>query len=334
VDHAPLAGLSLRDLEYAVTVARLGHFGRAAERCGVSQPTLSMQIRKLEYLLGTPLFERHGRRVLPTAKGEPLLRRAEAIIADARALLQAARAREEPLAGPLRLGVIPTLGPYYLPALLPAVRAHFPQLDLRLAEGLTLTLVEGLRAGLLDAVLMALPATAPGIVVEPLFEEPFRLLCPAGHRLARRPRIGLDDLGGPDLLLLEDGHCLRDQALALCHQARGQSPGGEGEAPRYATSLEMLRHMIAAGEGYSLLPMLAAAGRPDLGGLVAVREIADDRAFRTIGLAWRATDPREDDLRALAAFLRQTKPADLGAHRGASRPPQLVADLAGLVPGG
>jgi len=299
-----LAGLSLRDLEYAVAVARHRHFGRAALQCGVSQPALSEQVRKLEALLGVVLFERGRRNIMPTARGEPLLRQAEGLVAAARALMEAARASAEPMTGEVQLGVISTLGPYYVPSVLRDVRAAFPGLQLRLREGQTAALMEALRLGELDAVLLALPVDAEGLVVEPLFVEPFHLACPADHRLAAAAAIRLADLHGPDLLLLEDGHCLRDQTLGLC--------GGRGieRHTRFASSLEMLRHMIAAGEGYSLFPLLALDARYD-SELMVHRPLDDPRAGRTIGLVWRASEPRGDDFRALAEHLRRKLPEGL-----------------------
>lgn len=295
-----LAGLSLRDLEYAVTVAELGHFGRAAERCGVSQAGLSEQVRKLEGLLGVTLFERTTRRIAVTPHGEALLAQARAVIGAARVLREMAKSQTDPLAGPLRLGVIATLGPYYVPGLLWEVRTRFPRLELRLQEGRTAPLLQALQGGELDVLLLALPVGTEGIHAEPLFFEPFRAVLPAGHRLAKQVRLHAGDLAGDGLLLLEDGHCLRDQAISLCGLAR---PG------RFASSLEMLRHMIAAGEGHSLLPLLAAQERAELDGLVCIRELDGDAVGRTIGLAWRGTDPRAKDFGELARFLRGVAPA-------------------------
>ncbi|CAH2599921.1 Hydrogen peroxide-inducible genes activator [Rhodovastum atsumiense] len=298
-----LAGLSLRDLEYAVAVADLRHFGRAAERCGVSQAGLSEQVRKLEALLGVTLFERTTRRITVTPEGEMLLRQAREVLGAARVLLEMARSRGDPLAAPLRLGVIATLGPYYLPGLLRDLRGRFPQLELRLQEGRTVILLRALLAGELDAVLLALPARAEGITEAPLFFEPFRAVLPADHALSACPRLGLHDLAGEGLLLLEEGHCLRDQALALCGIAR------IGQERRFASSLEMLRHMIAAGEGYSLLPLLAVPGGVEDDGLVRIRDVAGEAVGRSIGLAWRATDPRTPAFQELACFLRGVAPA-------------------------
>jgi LysR family hydrogen peroxide-inducible transcriptional activator len=298
-----LAGLSLRDLEYAVTVAELGHFGRAAERCGVSQAGLSEQVRKLESLLGTALFERTTRRITVTPTGEVLLRQAREVVSAGRLLLEMARSRSEPLAGALRLGVIATLGPYYLPSLLRDVRSRYPKLELRLQESHTATLLTALQAGELDALLIALPLQVDSLLAEPLFFEPFRAVLPSGHALADQSRLSLQDLAGEGLLLLEEGHCLRDQALSLCGNTR---PGREA---RFASSLEMLRHMIAAGEGHSLLPLLATQERADLDGLVRVRDLENAEAVgRTIGLAWRRTDTRVKSFHELANFLREVAP--------------------------
>jgi len=297
-----VSALSLRDLEYAVAVARERHFGRAAEGCGVSQAALSEQVRKLESILGFPLFERTKRKVEVTARGEGILQRAEALLGDARRLLEDARRSSEPLSGELRLGVIATLGPYYMPTVIGLGREHFPRLALRLREATTDELLLALRHGELDAVLVALPIPMDGLVAEPLFFEPFRLACPSGHELARRPHVRLRDVKRGPLLLMEDGHCLRDQALALC------DPRPLPNQSRYASSLEMLRHMIAAGEGISVIPLLAAGEHTTINGMIAYREVDEARAGRTIALVWRATETRANDLHAIAAFLRDELP--------------------------
>jgi LysR family hydrogen peroxide-inducible transcriptional activator len=296
--YRSLAGLSLRDLEYAVAVADLQHFGRAADRCGVSQAGLSEQVRKLEALFGCVLFERTTRRIAVTPEGAELIRQAREVLAAARVLLEMARNRTDPLAGPLRLGVISTLGPYYLPGVLWEVRTRFPALELRLQEGLTGPLLQELQSGALDLVLLALPPLADGLIAEPLFFEPFRALIPAGHALAEVPRLKVADLATDGLLLLEEGHCLRDQALSLCRLAHA-----DGDA-RFASSLEMLRHMVAAGEGHSLVPSLAV--RDDR--LVRTREIDDPNVGRTVGLAWRGSDPRLASFQTFARLLRETAP--------------------------
>lgn len=297
-----VSSLSLRDLEYAVAVARERHFGRAAERCGVSQAALSEQVRKLESVLGVTLFERTKRRVEPTARGIALIALAESLLEDARQLLASAKRSAEPLTGELRLGVIATLGPYYLPTLLHKGRTRFPRLVLHLTEGRTAELLARLRHGELDAVLLALPVATDGLTVVPLFFEPFRLACPLDHPLAMRTDVRLRDLPRGKLLLMEEGHCMRDQALALCKIRRLDSH------TRVASSLEMLRHMIAAGEGYSIFPLMAAGDHADMGGLIRFRDLADADAGRDVGLVWRATETRSSDLQTIASFMREMPP--------------------------
>ena len=297
------SSLSLRDLEYAVAVGRERHFGRAAESCGVSQAALSEQVRKLETVLGVSLFERTTRKVEPTARGEVILRQAEALLGDAGRLLEDARRSAEPLSGELRLGVIATLGPYYMPSVIALGRRHFPRIALRLLEAQTDELLVALRHGNLDAILIALPVPSNGLVAEPLFFEPFRLACPSDHELAQRQHVRLRDLERGPLLLMEDGHCLRDQTLSLCDPRRLPNQS------RYASSLEMLRHMIAAGEGISVIPLLAAAEHTTMHGMIAYRELDEARAGRTIALVWRATETRSADLREIARFMRAELPA-------------------------
>lgn len=298
-----VSSLSLRDLEYAVAVARERHFGRAADFCGVSQPTLSEQVRKLESILGFALFERNKRNVEPTVRGAVVLQQAEALLGDARRLLEDARRSAEPLSGELRLGVIATLGPYYMPSVIALGRRSFPRLALRLRESTTDELLVSLRNGELDAILVALPVPMDGLTAQPLFFEPFRLACRSDHELAQRGHVGVRDLKRGPLLLMEDGHCLRDQALSLCN------PRPLPNQSRYASSLEMLRHMIAAGEGISVIPLLAAAEHTSMDGLIAYRELDEARAGRTIALVWRASETRSNDLREIAAFMRAELPA-------------------------
>ncbi|HEV8022795.1 MAG TPA: LysR substrate-binding domain-containing protein [Candidatus Lustribacter sp.] len=302
-----LSALSLRDLEYAVAVARERNFGRAAESCGVSQAALSEQVRKLESVLGVPLFERTTRKVEATQRGREILQQAEALLGDARRLLEDARRSAEPLSGELRLGVIATLGPYYMPSVIALCRERFPRLSLRLLESTTGELLLALRAGKLDAILVALPVPKTDLVAEPLFFEPFRLACSADHALAQRRNLSVRDLQREPLLLMEDGHCLRDQALSLCDPSRLMHQS------RYASSLEMLRHMIAAGEGVSVIPSLAAGEHTTMGGMIAYRDLDTARAGRTIGLVRRATETRPADLREIAAALRSALPAGVNA---------------------
>lgn len=299
-----LAGLSLRDLEYVGAVAELRHFGRAAERCHVSQPTLSEQIRKLEALLGMTIFERTKRQVALTSQGEVLMGQIERILTEARNLM-AIGSEGTDLSGLLHLGAIETLGPYYLYDVLKLLRTEKPDVSLRLTENRTAPLIERLRHGALDLVLAVATPEMPGLSHVALFFEPFILATPRQHPLGDLPQIKLDNLPVDDLLLLEEGHCLRDHALALCTGAPG--------ATRHTTSLETLWLMIAAGEGYSLLPALAVAARPDLADLISCRKLDQHNAGRMISVIWRASDPREQQFRALAALLRSHAPAGVTA---------------------
>jgi len=294
-----VGGLSLRDLEYLVTVADERHFGRAAKRCNVSQPALSTQLRKLEAALGVIVFERTSRRVLPTERGRAVIRQARTILEEAQRLLVIAREGDEaPLTGAFALGAIQTLGPYYFPLVLRPLRDTFPGLALHLSEGRTADLVASVRDGRIDAALLSLPLDRAGLCVAPLFNEPLLLAHPGDHRFNQAATIRGDDLAGPDLLLLEEGNCLRDQTIAACAAV---SSGG-----RHATSLETLRSMVAAGNGYTLLPLLSA--RPDPNGLIVTRTIEPESPERTIVLAWRASDPRSDSLALLVEFFRQHCP--------------------------
>jgi LysR family hydrogen peroxide-inducible transcriptional activator len=301
-----LAGLSLRDLEYVEAVAELNHFGRAAERCGVSQPALSEQIRKLEDHLGVTFFERTRRRVAITPQGAILLVQVERILTEARHFLAMSGQSKQGLSGPLQLGAIETIGPYYLPELLLLLRDERPNISLRLTESRTAVLVERLRHGMLDIVLMVPTPEMPGLSAANLFFEPFFLATPKDHPLAALPLIKLDALPIADLLLLEEGHCLRDQALSLCTEAPA--------ATRHATSLETLWHMIAVGEGYSLLPALAIAARPEISTLVQCRTMQEPQAGREIALVWRTSDPRETQFRQLANLLREHAPGSVVRH--------------------
>ena len=303
-----LAGLSLRDLEYVAAVADEGHFGRAAERCNVSQPTLSVQVRKLETALGLTLFERSNRRVLLTEAGQIIVRQARVVLAEAQRLLAlASEGRGAPLTGRLVLAAIQTLGPYLFPLVLRPLREQYPLLMLSLSESRTAEIIEGLRDGRIDAALVSLPVPQHGLAVAPLFVEPFWLACPADHALARGGALSATEIAGPDLLLLDEGNCLRDQAIAAC--GAGSSVG------RHATSLETLRSMVAAGAGYTLLPALAVPSAPDPSGLTVTRAFDVDGPGRTIALVWRARDPRTAGLASLGAFFRAHAPPGTAACR-------------------
>jgi LysR family hydrogen peroxide-inducible transcriptional activator len=297
--------ITLRQLRYAVAVADEGGFGRAAEACHVSQPSLSAQIRDLEAILGTPVFERTSRRVAPTPLGERILARARRVLAEVEEIAETARAGAAPLSGEFRLGVIPTLGPYYLPKVLPALRAAHPDLKLYLREERTARLIELLLEGRLEGALLALPVDEPALAARPLFDEPFVLAAPPGHPLAEADRVGEAALAAETVLLLEDGHCFRDQALAVCSSAGAADHGAFA-----ASSLETLREMVAGRIGVTLLPALAAgAGRAD----VVERPLAEPAPTRTIALVGRKVAARDAELAHLADFLRAHLPAGVTA---------------------
>lgn len=306
--------ITLRQLRYLVALADTLHFGRAASACHVSQPSLSAQIQQLEELLGAPLVERTKHRVLLTPAGEDAVERARGILGQVDDLSQAVRASGRPLAGTLRLGVIPTSGPYLLPKVLPALREAYPELKLYLREDLTERLLDRLRAGELDLALLALPVVEPGVDMLPLYTEPFLVAFPRGHRLDNIDRVAEDELRDETLLLLEDGHCFRDQALDVCALSGAQA--GDGFA---ATSLTTLVEMVAGGLGLTLLPALAA---PTLaaGGQVSLRPFANPAPSRTMALVWRKGSPRTADIRRLAEVIAAQLPD--GAYRvaGDGRP--------------
>ena len=274
--------MNLRDFRYLLAVAEYGHFGRAAQACGVSQPTLSVQLRKLEEQLGLALFERDRKTVVPTSACERLIGHVRAAVAEADAILAAARDLCDPLAGTFRLGIIPTLAPYLLPLVFAPLREAMPTLLLEPWEDQTLTLLDRLRAHELDAALLATEVDGSEFTSQPLFDEPFLAALPPEHPLAAREVVAESDLA-QDVLVLADGHCLRDQALAAC----GQS-GALGGTLR-AASLSTLLSMVAAGYGTTLIPGLAAGTAQDMG--IVLRPLKES-AGRTVRLVWRSSFPR------------------------------------------
>jgi len=294
--------LSLRDLTYLVAVADERHFGRAAESCYVSQPSLSAQIQKVEQVLGTRIFERDRRRVLLSAPGERLVEQARCVLEAADRLGELALVAHGVLTGPFRLGLIATLGPYLLPHLLEPLRKGFPDLELIVTEDLTESLLANLRQGELDAVLLS-PLDEDGALERRLlFFEPFLLAVPADHPLAQRSPLTMKDLCREEMVLLHDGHCLRDQALDFCPSARA------GRERLQTASLETLRHLVASGAGYSLLPLLAVREDPQLARLLVYRPFDDGRPGREIALTWRKGSPRDADLDTLCELVRAHLP--------------------------
>lgn len=295
--------MNLRDLSYLVALAEHRHFGRAAEASFVSQPTLSTQIRKLEDELGVTLVERAPRKVMLTAVGEEIVARARGVLQGVKEIRAIARRSTDPEAGTLRLGLFPTLGPYLLPHVVPAIQARFPQLELLLAEDKTELVLRQLREGRLDAGILALPIHDPQLHQEFLFEEPFLLAVPERHPLARRKVLRLADLADQRLLLLEDGHCLRDQALEVCGMA-----GASERTGFRATSLETLRQMVAAGVGITLLPVLAV--KPPVAPTPGIRllEFRGSTPHRRIGMVWRRSSVLAGLLTELAAVFHALPP--------------------------
>lgn len=303
-----IPALSLTELRYLVAVEELRHFGRAAAACHVTQPTLSSGIKKLETTLGLVLFERTRRSVRPTAIGAEIARQARRVLEETDTLVAMAARESRPLAGSLRLGVIPTLGPYLLPWLLPRLEAAFPELAPKPHEAVTEEILEALLAHKLDAAFLALPVEESGLDALPLFEEPFQLLVPASHRLAGRKQVGERDLAGERVLLLTEGHCLRDQALSLCERAEADArPHG---ADVRATSLETLRQLVAAGMGTTLLPAMARRA-DDAGPAVRCIRFRKPTPSREIGLVYRSTYPRPAELGEVAKVVRRELPEGL-----------------------
>jgi len=292
--------MNLRALQYFVTLADLRHFSKAADACFVSQPTLSTQIKKLEEELGTQLVERSPKNIMLTPAGEEIARRAQQILHDIEQIRTVARRSQNPDEGNLRLGLFPTLAPYLLPHVVPRLRARYPKLHLQLTEEKTEDILRLLGRGSLDAAVLALPVPNEGIEIEFLFREPFVVAVPGNHELASRGRIGLEDLSGSELLLLEEGHCLREHALEVCALA-----GAHERVDFHASSMETLRQMVAAGVGITLMPMLAI--KPPIAQTenLVIRPFLGTAPARTIALVWRSSSALGGFLRELAEEFRR-----------------------------
>jgi len=303
--------LSLKQLRYFDAVARSGHFGMAAEHCAVTQPALSMQVQELEKTLGIQLLERGRKGVTLTAAGREIARRAARVLADVRDLVDCARRQGSALAGAVHFGVIPSVAPYVLPPLLPLVRAEYPDLDLHIRETQTQQLVRELLDGQLDLLLLALPVEQAGVETLRLFDDRFLLAMPKSRRIPGHVRATPHLLRQDRLLLLEEGHCLRDQALELCNLRQVESFDTFG-----ASSLSTIVQMVANGLGMTLLPELSLELECKHGDIRLMRFV-DPEPKRTVGLAWRASSPRKGDFAALgklivAATSNQRRAAQLG----------------------
>jgi LysR family hydrogen peroxide-inducible transcriptional activator len=296
---------SLRHLRYLVALADTLHFGRAAAACFVTQSTLSAGLKELERQLGVTLVERTKRRVMVAPLGAEVVARARRLLSAAGEISDLVRAAAEPLSGPLNLGVIPTVAPFLLPKVLAKVRKAHPKLKLHLVEDLTARLLERLNAGELDLALIALPYRAPEIETLDLGDDAFLLATPPGHPLAGHEHVEARELEKAPLLLLAEGHCLRDHALAACRLAAA-SPGGER---LQATSLHTLTQMVAGGMGVTLLPQMAVDAGLAKGTGITTTRLDDPGAKRKIGFAWRPSSPRKAEFRKLAEYFRAALPA-------------------------
>jgi LysR family hydrogen peroxide-inducible transcriptional activator len=301
-----ISWLTLRDLQYLVSVADHAHFGKAAAACHVSQPTLSAQIRKIEEVLAAQLFERSNRSVAITPQGQAVVNQARLVLEEAEKIPELTRSARQPLSGSLRLGVIATVGPYLMPHLLAPMRKTFPKLELFLREGMTEELLSELKAGRLDAVIASDTFDDPTLRVIPLYFEPFVLATPSGHPLAEKPSIGRRDLNSNDMVLLEDGHCLRDQSLDICPSNR------RGHIRQFhATSLETLRHLVATGSGYTLVPEMAVREDKQLKPLMVYRRFSEKGIGRNVILVARKRFARMNDIDTLASLIRDHLPSSV-----------------------
>jgi len=290
---------TLRQLEFLCAVADQGSFSKAAESCHVTQPTLSAAIKEVEGMLGVQLIEREARGASLTQAGEAAVERARTILSDAADLVSAARQAGAPLSGPFRLGAIPTIAPFLLPRTLKALRKAHPGLKLYLREDQTERLLDGLKSRTLDAALIALPWDAAGIETMDLGDDEFMLVAPSGHDLIEQGTLKSSDLADEDVLLLEDGHCLRDHALSIC-----RLPSKRGGADVTATSLPTLVHMVAGGLGVSLLPKLAIEAGITSGADVELRAFETPMIGRRIGIAWRTGSPRASEAQMIGEIVR------------------------------
>jgi len=299
-DRLPASAMpTLRQLQFLTAIRAEGSFVAAAEAVGVAQPTLSAGIKELETALGVLLVDRGRAGALLTAAGEEAAERAQRALTEVEELVRVVRAAGAPFASVFRLGAIPTIAPFLLPRALPVLQDRFPTLRLHLKEDLTARLIEGLRTRALDAAVIALPYEASGVEMALVAEDEFYVLAPRDHPLVKRNDLRPEHLDSEELLLLEDGHCLRDHALGVC-----SAPPGRRASDVSATSLATLVQMVAGGMGVTLLPKLAADGGAAAGAPVAMRPFATPVVGRAIGVVWRAGSPRAEEARLLADLLK------------------------------
>lgn len=292
--------MTLTEMRYIVALARERHFGKAADACHVSQPTLSVALKKVEGQLGSVLFERGASDVRITPLGERIVAQARRVLEEAVRLEEIAEATGDPLSGQLRVGIIYTIAPYLLPQLIPALNREAPKMPLFLKEDFTANLIPALKAGELDVIVIALPFAEPGLVAQPVYDEAFRVVVPATHPWARRTEVNGDELDGQNLLLLGQGNCFRDQVLESC--PRLNAPDAL-EHSLEGSSLETIRHMVASGAGVAVMPSTAADPLMGKEALVRVLPFAGSAPKRTVGLVWRVTFPRPQAIDAVRAAL-------------------------------
>ena len=294
--------MTLTELRYIVAVARERHFGHAADACFVSQPTLSVAVKKLEEELGVTLFERGPGEVSVTPTGQKIVEQAQRVLEESARIKEIAQAGRDPLAGPLRLGAIYTIGPYLLPKLIPILRRAAPAMQLHIQESFTHRLAEMLKSGEVDVILIALPFEEPGVVTQPVYDEPFLVAVPRGHPWENRKRVSSEELTRASLLLLGEGHCFRDQVLEICHAVRERERRGVSRSPIAKTveggSLETIRQMVAGGVGITVLPA-TSVNAGGTGDLVRIVPFAKPVPVRRVALAWRRSFPRPEAIEAL-----------------------------------
>ncbi|HLA74818.1 MAG TPA: hydrogen peroxide-inducible genes activator [Gammaproteobacteria bacterium] len=297
--------MTLTELRYIVAVARERHFGRAAEACFVSQPTLSVAIRKLEEELDVTLFERGTNEVSLTPIGERIVEQAQRVLEETSAIRQLAEQGKDPLVGPLRLGVIYTIGPYLLPRLIPILHKRAPRMSLLIEENFTARLSELLKQGELDVIVISLPFSEPGIITHALYDEPFQIIFPADHAWKMKKSIKPQEIAQDNLLLLGAGHCFRDQVLQACPELnRFSAAPGSIQRTLEGSSLETIRHMVASGAGVTVLPCTSMAGQPAESKLLAMRPFTAPVPTRRVALAWRKSFPRPQAVEVLHAAIQ------------------------------
>ncbi|MES2561515.1 MAG: hydrogen peroxide-inducible genes activator [Pseudomonadota bacterium] len=297
--------MTLTELRYIVALARERHFGRAAEKCFVSQPTLSVAVKKLEDELGVAVFERGGE-VNMTPVGTRIVEQAQRVLEEAATIKHIAEQGKDELATPLRFGAIYTIGPYLMPQMIPLLHKRAPRMSLVIRESYTVHLAELLKTGELDVIVLSLPFAEPGIITQAVYDEPFRVLMPATHAWTKKARIPTSDLCRENLLLLSAGNCFRDQVLQTCSHGERANNGGMQQSLE-GSSLETIRHMVASGVGITVLPSAAAEGRTVENRLTAVRPFANPAPHRRVALAWRRSFPRPRAVEAVRLSILSCK---------------------------